>query len=220
MKQLKAYIECGDAATPANTMGMGNPGQIDGETLTEPIATAKCDSADNEVKKKKKKKHFKTLAESIFGDNITNEIPVYEIAKKLRKKDIAKVDEDELKDNLKLLFDTGDQYSAEELENHPVDLYKNIIITKPGQSDDVHNYIFIFNKDVSWCISKPSTWKTWMYKKSKNWSWSVNEYWDFNRYNKWSDKVKLMNNTWRRSPIYSVLPEEISQLIIKGIPIK
>ena len=70
MKTLKAYIECGDAATPANTMGMGNPGETGPDTLSEPIGTAK---SEVEKEKKKRKKKIKSLAESLFDDNITKE---------------------------------------------------------------------------------------------------------------------------------------------------
>ena len=68
MKTLQTYIEC-DLATPANTMGMGNPGEIAPDTLTEPIGTAKSEME----KPKKKKKKIKSLAESLFDDNITKE---------------------------------------------------------------------------------------------------------------------------------------------------
>lgn len=70
MKHLKTY--CEDAfVTPGNTLGMGNPGVIDGETLSEPIGTAKSEVEKN---KKKHKKKMKSLVESIFDDNISKEL--------------------------------------------------------------------------------------------------------------------------------------------------
>lgn len=73
MKDLKTYIECdaGIAATPANTMGMGNPGEIGPDTLSEPLPTAK---SEVEKDKKKRKKKIKSLAESLFDDNIVNDL--------------------------------------------------------------------------------------------------------------------------------------------------
>lgn len=74
MKDLKTYLECGPAgaATPANTMGMGNPGEIAPDTLTEPIEgiekTAKALKQDE--RKKKKKKKIKSLSESLFDDDL------------------------------------------------------------------------------------------------------------------------------------------------------
>ena len=73
MKHLKTYIECdtGIAATPANTLGMGNPGEIGVDTLSEPIATAK---SEVEKDKKKRKKKIKDLTESLFDDNIHKDL--------------------------------------------------------------------------------------------------------------------------------------------------
>jgi hypothetical protein len=74
MKHLKTYIECdaGITATPTNTMGMGNPGEIAPDTLSEPIGG----TAKSEVEKKKKKKKMKSLAESLFDidNNVTNDL--------------------------------------------------------------------------------------------------------------------------------------------------
>ena len=63
MKNLKEYIEECDGvalATPANTMGMGNPGMTDANTMTEPIkpVTAKA----------KKEKLKKKIKESLLDD--------------------------------------------------------------------------------------------------------------------------------------------------------
>ena len=70
MKTLQTYIEC-DLATPANTLGMGNPGEISQDTLTEPIGVAKSEVEKN---KKKRKKKIKSLTESLFDDNISKEL--------------------------------------------------------------------------------------------------------------------------------------------------
>lgn len=69
MKHLKTYLE--DAfATPANTMGMGNPGEVGPDTLSEPIATAK---SEVEKDKKKRKKKLKSLAESLFDKDLSKQ---------------------------------------------------------------------------------------------------------------------------------------------------
>ena len=76
MKQLKTYLECGEACVaPANTMGMGNPGETGPDTLSEPIGgIEKTAKSEVEKDKKKRKKKIKSLAESLFGDNITNDL--------------------------------------------------------------------------------------------------------------------------------------------------
>ena len=67
MRTLKAYLE--ELSTPGNTIGMGNPGMIDGETLTEPIeGTAKC---IRQCEKKKRKK----IKESLFDDDLVTKEP-------------------------------------------------------------------------------------------------------------------------------------------------
>ena len=63
MKNLKEYIEeCEGVAlaTPTNTTGMGNPGVIDTNTMTEPIKTATA--------KTKKEKLKKKIKESLLDD--------------------------------------------------------------------------------------------------------------------------------------------------------
>jgi hypothetical protein len=63
MKNLKEYIEeCEGAAlaTPANTMGMGNPGMTDANTMTEPIKSITA--------KAKKEKLKKKIKESLLDD--------------------------------------------------------------------------------------------------------------------------------------------------------
>lgn len=66
MKTLQTYIEC-DMATPANTLGAGNPGEIAQDTLTEPIGTTK---SEVEKDKKRRKKKMKSLAESLFDKDL------------------------------------------------------------------------------------------------------------------------------------------------------
>ena len=76
MKQLKTYLECGDAATPANTMGMGNPGETGSDTLSEPIGgIEKTAKSEVEKDKRKRKKKIKSLSESLFdSDMISKDI--------------------------------------------------------------------------------------------------------------------------------------------------
>ena len=55
MRNLKEYIEeCEGVAlaTPANTVGMGNPGMIDTNTMTEPIKSITAKSKKEKLKKK------------------------------------------------------------------------------------------------------------------------------------------------------------------------
>ena len=62
MKSLKSFLECEigcNAATPGNTLGMGNPGVINNTTLSEPIKTKNA---------KAKKEKPKKLQESILDD--------------------------------------------------------------------------------------------------------------------------------------------------------
>ena len=78
MKNLKAYLEdcCGPAgaATPANTMGMGNPGEIGPDTLSEPIyPITKTAKALRQNEKKKKKK----IKESLFDKDLVKRQPYY-----------------------------------------------------------------------------------------------------------------------------------------------
>ena len=82
MKTLQTYIEC-DLATPANTLGMGNPGEISQDTLTEPIGAAKSEVEKN---KKKRKKKIKSLTESLFDKDI--------ITKDIKFGDLIEIDND------------------------------------------------------------------------------------------------------------------------------
>ena len=81
MKSLKTYFECGEVcATPANTMGMGNPGEIGPDILSEPInGIEKTAKSEAEKDKKKRKKKIKSLSESIFDDNIKKDILIGDI---------------------------------------------------------------------------------------------------------------------------------------------
>lgn len=67
MKTLHKYLEelC---STPANTMGMGNPGEVAPDTLTEPIGTAKAIRQND-----RKKKKIKRLSESIFDRGLSDQ---------------------------------------------------------------------------------------------------------------------------------------------------
>ena len=74
MKHLITYLECGEAgySTPANTMGMGNPGQTDSDTLTEPIGGVEKTAKALKQNDRKKKKKFKSLAESLFDTDLVS----------------------------------------------------------------------------------------------------------------------------------------------------
>lgn len=73
MKDLITYLECGPAgaSTPANTLGMGNPGQLSPDTLTEPVGGIEKTAKVLKQNDRKKKKKFKSLSESIFDDDLT-----------------------------------------------------------------------------------------------------------------------------------------------------
>ena len=77
MKTLQTYLECGEGcATPANTMGMGNPGETGPDTLSEPVGgIEKTAKSEVEKDKKKRKKKIKSLSESLFdSDAISKDI--------------------------------------------------------------------------------------------------------------------------------------------------
>lgn len=83
MKTLQTYFECGEGCTtPANTMGMGNPGETGPDTLSEPIATAK---SEIEKDKKKRKRKIKSLSESLFDSDV--------ISKDIKFGDIFELDD-------------------------------------------------------------------------------------------------------------------------------
>jgi len=76
MKTLQTYLECGEGcSTPANTMGMGNPGETGPDTLSEPIGgIEKTAKSEIEKDKKKRKRKIKSLSESLFDDNVKKSI--------------------------------------------------------------------------------------------------------------------------------------------------
>ncbi len=90
MKSLQTYLECGEGcATPANTMGMGNPGQVGSDTLTEPIGGAEKTAKALKQNDRKKKKKFKSLAESLFDpDLVTSDISKFGSMFKLKDVEI------------------------------------------------------------------------------------------------------------------------------------
>ena len=122
MKTLRVYLEdcCNSASvsTPANTMGMGNPGEIAPDTLTEPIGgvekTAKTLKQDE---RKKKKKKIKSLSESLFDDDLaTRDMSKFG--------SIFKLDSVETKDSL---YRPGHGRSGGQMvrmKNKPGDMYK------------------------------------------------------------------------------------------------
>lgn len=100
MKSLKSFLECEigcNAATPGNTLGMGNPGVIDNMTLSEPITTKKA---------KAKKEKPKKLQESILDDEeiLMNKAVedsywanIYKLLKGKKEAEAAKILNDKLK---------------------------------------------------------------------------------------------------------------------------
>lgn len=74
MNTLQTYLECGDApagaSTPANTMGMGNPGEISPDTLSEPVGGIEKTAKAIKQNERKKKKKIKSLSESLFDDDL------------------------------------------------------------------------------------------------------------------------------------------------------
>ena len=72
MEDLKTYLECGDGGcvTPANTMGMGNPGETAPDTLSEPIGGIEKTAKVLKQNDRKKKKKIKSLSESIFDKDL------------------------------------------------------------------------------------------------------------------------------------------------------
>lgn len=87
MKALQTYLECGEGcATPANTMGMGNPGETGSDTLSEPIGgIEKTAKSEIEKDKKKRKRKIKSLSESLFDSDM--------ISKDMKFGDIFKLDD-------------------------------------------------------------------------------------------------------------------------------
>lgn len=100
MKSLKSFLECEigcNAATPGNTLGMGNPGVVDNMTLSEPIKTKNA---------KAKKEKPKKLQESILDDEevLMNKAveysywtKVYELLKSKKEAEAAKILNEKLK---------------------------------------------------------------------------------------------------------------------------
>lgn len=100
MKSLKSFLECEigcNAATPGNTLGMGNPGVLDNMTLSEPITTKNA---------KAKKEKPKKLQESILDDEevLMNKAiehlywaKVYELLKSKKEVEAAKILNDKFK---------------------------------------------------------------------------------------------------------------------------
>ena len=122
MKQLKTYLECGDgSATPANTMGMGNPGEIGPDTLSEPIGgVEKTAKSEVEKDKKKRKKKIKSLSESLFDDDLTTR----DISK---FGGMFKLDSVETKDSL---YKPSSRGRMEKMNSKPENMYKISLISK------------------------------------------------------------------------------------------
>lgn len=125
MNDLKTYLECGPAgaSTPANTMGMGNPGQLSPDTLTEPVGGIEKTAKTLKQNDRKKKKKFKSLSESIFDDDLaTRDMS--------RFGSMFKLDSVEIKEKvLKPKNSRGMTFMVD--TNHKVgDLYKTTLLSK------------------------------------------------------------------------------------------
>ena len=215
MKSLQTYLECGGegCATPANTMGMGNPGQIDGETLTEPIeGTAKCI-------RQKEKKRKKKIKESLFdGDLVTSAPSVLKNIEKLSSDSIRNMPIDELIDIYDSIITTGKRYSSTEIEKRDVDLCKNVVIIyKKEQERQRHavgkyassKYIFLcgFNNHYGRMYSAAIDYVHGHYQ----WSW--HNKWDDWGHCTWDGTVDLIED-WFDECEFIVLPVEVSKKII------
>ena len=227
MKDLYTYLEC-DATTPGNTMGMGNPGETAPGELSEPIGRAfaakeKID-IDEPDRKKKKKKRVKSLAESLFDDNIKNQLTIEKILPRLRDNHIQKLSREELEEYIKFLFELGDQYglrnqySLNKLKNHPVDTFKHVIIVRFGEEDYIDECIFVFSENPESPRAKVSARKAWIDIKGYKFYWAVSKYGEFDNHETWEDKCEQLNSLWIGRPRdCSVLPEKQSQDLIKCI---
>ena len=126
MKQLKTYLECGEGcATPANTMGMGNPGETGPGTLSEPVGgIEKTAKALKQDEKKKKKKKIKSLSESLFDTDLA--------ARDISKfGSMFKLDSIETKDSL---YKPSRGGRMAKMNSKPEDMYKiNLISKDSGQ---------------------------------------------------------------------------------------
>lgn len=65
MTQLKNINDC-VVATPMTTIGMGNPGIVDGDTISEPISGNCKDKYKKKSKKRKMKKLNEFISEGLF----------------------------------------------------------------------------------------------------------------------------------------------------------
>ena len=94
METLQTYLECdGGMATPANTMGMGNPGETGPDTLSEPIGgIEKTAKSEVEKDKKKRKRKIKSLSESLFDSDM--------ISKDIKFGDLFKLEDVDIRESI------------------------------------------------------------------------------------------------------------------------
>ena len=126
MKDLITYLECcpAGASTPANTLGMGNPGQLSPDTLTEPVGGIEKTAKALKQNDHKKKKKFKSLSESIFDDDlVTRDISKFGSMFKLDSVEIKEkvLKPGPLNHGIPTMFDTNLKIG---------DLYKTTLLSK------------------------------------------------------------------------------------------
>ena len=161
---------------------------------------------------------MKTLVESLFGDNIKSQLSVEKVINHLSNKDIAKLTQQDILQQFHILMESCDEYTADEMLKHPVDLQKQIIMLSVWGGRELKDYVFIFSKEIpGWGVESQ---KSWIDKKRKNWSWIGYSWRELDWKKDWQSKVHCMDNVWlgsNNSVKYYVLPEKLSRDLIKVI---
>lgn len=146
MKNLKEYIvECEGIAlsTPANTMGMGNPGMTDTNTMTEPIKSVTAKTKKEKLKKKIKESLLDDEEDLIKDIKKFSNNPFYFVTNLMSngedlidyRQEIDKSFKkfiEELKPNypVKIVFDTN---GVKLTLNRNLESYDPLIILRPGR---------------------------------------------------------------------------------------
>lgn len=161
---------------------------------------------------------MKTLKESLFDrDIISQKLPVENIIKHIRNKDIAKLTSQEIMQTFRIITDSCDVYTYDELKKHSIDLLKCVVILPTFGGEEVQDYVFVYSKDIpNWGIE--SVFAS-IEKKTKNWAWKSRRSMDFDRFKDWDKKVDCMRNVFIGSNVrtFYVLPEGLSKDLIKSM---
>ena len=210
MRALKTYLE-ELAATPGNTIGMGNPGQIDGDTLTEPIeGTAKC------IRQREKKKR-KKIKESLFdSDLVTSDLSIIKDIKKLSKSKLGSQSSNTLTSIIDSLIEYGEKYSAEEARDLDIDISKNVVMYSFDSNYfgkyAPSKYSFICQPtkvDVGYAVINIID------KPEYEWDW-INRRESWGRQFDWKKIVNWLDKYYHNYVLeFIVLPESISEELIK-----